>query len=163
MGMGRHHQGRRPRRIKGPGAEYGRALTDDPPARGNAKELINHEWRLPHPLNPGFPLPPMNPMTPGPVPKSIHEKRDFIPLKSLFPIYPFKLKVIGTLELAVTGVPFCLAGTKRQLYTAATAALSRALFPDELSTQALETDPSVETVMPTTVVPDIPALLADSG
>ena len=105
----------------------------------------------------------MNPMTPGPVPKSIHEKRDFIPLKSLFPIYPFKLKVIGTLELAVTGVPFCLAGTKRQLYTAATAALSRVLFPDELSTQALETDPSGETVMPTTVVPDIPALLADSG
>lgn len=56
-----------------------------------------------------------------------------------------------------------MAGTKRQLYTAATAALSKALFPDELSTQALDTDPSVETVMPTTVVPDIPALLADSG
>ncbi len=56
-----------------------------------------------------------------------------------------------------------MAGTKRQLYTAATAALSRVLFPDELSTQALETDPSVETVMPTTVVPNIPALLADSG
>lgn len=102
-------------------------------------------------------------MARGLSPKASTKKEISSPLKSLFPIYPFKLKVIGTLELAVTGVPFCLAGTKRQLYTAATAALSRVLFPDELSTQALDTDPSVETVIPTTVVPDIPALLADSG
>ena len=79
--MGRHHQGWRPRRIKGPGAE---AFTGDPPARGNAKGLIHHEWRLPHPLNPGFPLFPMNPYGPGACPQKHPRKKRFHPSEISF-------------------------------------------------------------------------------
>ena len=78
-------------------------------------------------------------------------------------LFYLRWKLIGTLDLDSTAIPFCLAGTNCHPYTALTAALSNALSPDEASTHALVTVPSIPIINPTLVVPSRFAALDDSG